>query len=62
MQAGLDICYIYKGQIKPKDDWRAVGSPKKQTNKFVFFCREKQKKQKKKIVRSMARQSAYGFS
>ena len=26
-----------KGQIEPKADWRAIDSPKKQTNKFVFF-------------------------
>ena len=25
-----------KGQIKPKADWRAADSPKKQTNEFVF--------------------------
>ena len=27
-----------KGQIKPKADWRAIYSPKKQTNKFGFFA------------------------
>ena len=27
-----------KGQIKPKADWRAVDSPKKQTNEFVLFA------------------------
>ena len=32
-----------KGQIKPKADWRAVDSPKKRTNKYFFFCCEKQK-------------------
>ena len=26
-----------KGQIKPKADWRAIDSPKKGTDKFVFF-------------------------
>ena len=26
-----------KGQIKPKGDWWAVDSPKKQTNGFVLF-------------------------
>ena len=26
-----------KGQIKPKADWRAVDSHKKQTNEFVLF-------------------------
>ena len=30
--------YVANGQIKPKADWRAVDSPKKQTNKFVFFA------------------------
>ena len=29
--------YCTKGQIKPKTDWRAVDSPKKQTNEFVLF-------------------------
>jgi hypothetical protein len=27
-----------KGQIKPKAYWRAVDSPKKQTNEFVVFA------------------------
>ena len=27
-----------KGQIKPKADWRAVDSHKKQTNEFVLFA------------------------
>ena len=27
-----------KGQIKPKADWRAIDSPKKRTNEFVFFA------------------------
>ena len=27
-----------KGQVKPKADWRAIDSPKKRTNKFVFFA------------------------
>ena len=27
-----------KGQIKPKAYWRAVDSPKKQTNEFVLFA------------------------
>ena len=26
-----------KGQIKPKADWRAIDSPKKQTNKQICF-------------------------
>ena len=26
-----------KGQKEPKADWRAIDSPKKQTNKFVLF-------------------------
>ena len=33
--------YVTKGQIKPKADWRAVDSPKKQTNEYGFFCHEK---------------------
>ena len=39
---------VTKGQIKPKADWRAVDSPKKQTNKFVFFA----VKSKKAKIRS----------
>ena len=27
-----------KGKIKPKADWRAVDSPKKQINEFVLFA------------------------
>ena len=27
-----------KTQIKPKTDWRVIGSPKKRTNKFVLFA------------------------
>ena len=30
--------YPSEGQIKPKADWRAIDSPKKRTNKFVFFA------------------------
>ena len=26
-----------KGQIKPRADWRAIDSPKKRTNEFLFF-------------------------
>ena len=26
-----------KGQIKPEEDWRAVDSPKKESNEFVLF-------------------------
>ena len=29
-----------KGQVKLKADWRTIDSPKKRTNKFVYFCRE----------------------
>ena len=31
---------VHKGQIKPKADWRAIDSPKKQTNKqtICFVC------------------------
>ena len=41
-----------KGQIKPKADWRAADSPKKQTNEFVFVAfllvtaKKKEKKRK----------------
>jgi hypothetical protein len=35
-----------KGQIKTKADWRTVDSPKKRTNEFGFFCREKQTNKK----------------
>ena len=31
---------IPKGQIKPKADWRAVDSPKNQTNEFVFHSKQ----------------------
>ena len=35
---GIWTCQdIAKGQIKPKADWRAIDSPKKQTNEFVFY-------------------------
>ena len=27
-----------KGQIKPKANWRAIGSPKKQAKEFGFFA------------------------
>ena len=36
-------------QINPKADLRAVDSPKKQTNEFVFFFAVKSKKAKKKL-------------
>ena len=33
------VCYtIPKGQIKSKADWRAVDSPKKQTDEFDLFA------------------------
>ena len=36
---GLFWAVEAKGQIKPKADWRAIDSPKKRTNEFVFvFC------------------------
>ena len=55
-----------KGQIKPKADWRAVDSPKKRKNEFVFSCNEKQKSKKTNsfvhlLGESAARQSAYGL-
>ena len=31
-------CRHAKGQIKPKADWDAVDSPKKQKDKFFFLC------------------------
>ena len=37
---------LSKGQIKPKADWRAVDSPKKQTNKFVFVTLKSKKVKK----------------
>ena len=42
-----------KGKIKPKADWRAVDSPKKQTNEFGVFA-IKSKKAKKKQIRDIA--------
>ena len=33
-----NIFLITKGQIKPKADWRAIDSPKKTINEFVFFA------------------------
>ena len=30
--------FFAKGQIKPKADWRALDSPKKQMNEFVLFA------------------------
>ena len=33
-----EIFVFFKGQIKPKADLRAVGSPKKWTNEFVLFA------------------------
>ena len=56
-----------KGQIKRKADWRAVDSPKKGTNKFVFFCCIKQESKKptnsflRFLGKSTTRQSALGF-
>ena len=29
---------LFKGQMKPKADWRAINSPQKQTNEFVLFA------------------------
>ena len=40
--------YQFKAQIKPKADWRAVDSPKKQMNEFVLFA-VNSKKQTKQI-------------
>ena len=33
----VHILKFAKGQMKPKADWRAIDSPKKRTNEFVFF-------------------------
>jgi hypothetical protein len=38
MQAFGDSPKLSKGQIKPKADWRAIDSPKKRRNEFVFFA------------------------
>ena len=35
---GFKTGEFFKGQIKPKADWRAIDSPKKRTNEFVFFA------------------------
>ena len=32
----IPVFFTTKGQMKPNADWRAVDSPKKQTNDFVF--------------------------
>ena len=37
MKGETDLAQTIKGQIKPKADWRAIDSPKKRTNEFVFF-------------------------
>jgi hypothetical protein len=29
---------VPKGQIKPKADWCAINSPKKEPTKLFFFC------------------------
>jgi hypothetical protein len=34
---GRRAVFHSKGQIKLKADWRAIDSPKKRTNKFVFL-------------------------
>ena len=47
---------FFKGHIIPKEDWRDVDSPKKQSNEFFFVVVVKS------ILReSMVPQSAYGF-
>ena len=33
-----DFIAIGKGQLISKADWRAMDSPKKQTDEFVFVC------------------------
>ena len=56
-----------KGQIKPSADFRALDSPKKQTNGFVFFAvKSKKAKNNNKVVcsvlgESTEHQSAFGF-
>ena len=55
-----------KGQIKPKADWRAVDSPKKQTNEFVLFAfllftANKSNSFVRFMGESTARQSAFRF-
>ena len=55
-----------KGQIKPKADWRAADSPKKQTNEFVFvafllFTAKKTNSLVHFLGESMELKSAFGF-
>ena len=42
---------MHHPSIKKSVDWRTVDSPKKWTNEFGFFCREKQKSKKNKFLR-----------
>jgi hypothetical protein len=57
-----------KGQLKLKEDWCDVDSPKKRSNDFVLFFAVKSKKAKKQtnlfvclLGESTAHQSAYSF-
>ena len=54
-----------KGQVKPKADWRAVDSHKKQTNLFcLLFCFSQKTKQIHSFIfwgDSVARQSCFRF-
>ena len=57
---------IYKGQTKPKADWRAADSPKKCTNEFVFvafllFMGKKTNLIVRFLGESTARKSAFCF-
>ena len=40
---------VTKGQIKPKADWRAVDSPKKQTDEFDLFAVKSKKANKSNL-------------
>ena len=44
-----------KGQKEPKADWRAIDSPKKRTNEFVFVCRENKKTKNYETIRHWKR-------
>ena len=57
---------LTKGQVKPKADWLAVDSPKKQTDKFVLFTfllftAKKPNSFVRFLGESTASQSAFGF-
>jgi hypothetical protein len=53
-------CGITKGQIKPKADWCAIGSPKKTNEQICFVCFFAFYGKQNKFVRSFC-QSAFSF-